>query len=336
LASTAVIQVKQGIGDVIWHLPFIRAIATKEPGGKVTFLTLPSTRALELLQAEPCIDRVIYFEHQGSEFKRAVNLAVLTALLRAKRFKRVWILDRTVRPALAAKLAGIPERIGPGDTAQRWLLTNDGIAPHHFRSIVTDWLRVFVESMGVPVPTTEPDLKLPDALLASVHERYAVAAHPWLVLGLGGSHTQKDWTDDNWSIFLDTLRRRATGTVFLIGGSDNRARADALIARSTGAAAINACDLSILEAAALLRLADLFVGPDSGPMNLAAAGATPAFGLFGSTPVLSYSKYIHAIEPDGGHSPDGMRRITPAQVMARIEPYLSAVIPAERSEGGNP
>src|ERR1051325_4673184 len=143
MASSAVIQVKQGIGDVIWHLPFIRAIAAKTPEGKVTFLTLPSTRAQELLQAEPCIDRVIYFDHQGSEFKRAVNLAVLTALLRAKKFQRVWILDRTTRPALAARMAGVPERIGPGGGPQRWLITNEGIEERHFRLIVTDWLRVF-------------------------------------------------------------------------------------------------------------------------------------------------------------------------------------------------
>ena len=87
---------------------------------------------------------------------------------------------------------------------------------------------------------------------------------------------------------------------------------------------IDACDLSIAESAALLRLADLFVGPDSGPMNLAAAGGTPAFGLFGSTPVLRYSKFIHAVEPaDGRQTPDGMARISPAQVLQRIEPYLA-------------
>jgi heptosyltransferase II len=32
---TAVIQVKPGIGDVIWHLPFIRAIAAATPCGTV-------------------------------------------------------------------------------------------------------------------------------------------------------------------------------------------------------------------------------------------------------------------------------------------------------------
>jgi hypothetical protein len=33
----AVIQVKPGIGDVIWHLPFIRAIAAAAPDWQVTF-----------------------------------------------------------------------------------------------------------------------------------------------------------------------------------------------------------------------------------------------------------------------------------------------------------
>jgi heptosyltransferase-2 len=57
-------------------------------------------------------------------------------------------------------------------------------------------------------------------------------------------------------------------------------------------------------------------------LNLAAAGGTEAFGLFGSTPVLTYSRFIHAIESPGGQTQDGMGRILPAQVLAAIEPYL--------------
>jgi hypothetical protein len=58
-------------------------------------------------------------------------------------------------------------------------------------------------------------------------------------------------------------------------------------------------------------------------LNLAAAAATEAFGLFGSTPLLTYSKFIHAIVPDGGPAPGGMHRISPAQVLQQIAPYLS-------------
>jgi heptosyltransferase-2 len=95
------------------------------------------------------------------------------------------------------------------------------------------------------------------------------------------------------------------------------------MAATPSLAAVNACDLPLIEAAALLRVADLFVGPSSGPLNLAAAGGTRAFGLFGSTPVLTYSKFIHAIVPEGGPCPGGMARIAPEQVLERIAPYLS-------------
>jgi lipopolysaccharide heptosyltransferase II len=89
---------------------------------------------------------------------------------------------------------------------------------------------------------------------------------------------------------------------------------------------VNACDLTIMEAAALTQRSDLFVGCDSGPMNLAAAVGTPAFGLFGPTPVLTYSRFIHAIQPEDGGAPtrDAVERILPATVLARIEPYLCA------------
>jgi heptosyltransferase II len=81
-----------------------------------------------------------------------------------------------------------------------------------------------------------------------------------------------------------------------------------------------------MEAAALLQQADLFVGADSGPMNLAAAVGTPAFGLFGPTPVLTYSRFIHAILPDDGGAPmpDRVERIAAGAVLVRIEPYLCA------------
>ncbi len=319
----AVIQVKPGIGDVIWHLPFIRAIAAAAPGGRVAFLAPPTSHARELLAAEPGVAEVIYFEHAGSELRRGLNLIRLAALLRRRRFAAIWILDRTMRPALAAWLAGVPERIGLGLGPQSVFITNAGVDHSHFHDHPIDWLRALMAAMNVPLPSTEPDLKLPDAMPAVISEKFKTAARPWIVLGIGASHPDKDWPDAHWAEFVASLRRRGSSTVFLIGGAANLARAQHFVAASSGADAVNACALALGEAAALLRLADLFVGPSSGPLNLAAAGGTDAFGLFGSTPVLTYSKFIHPIEPPGGPSPDGMRRISPAQVLAMIEPYLS-------------
>ena len=323
LTPHAVIQPKPGIGDVIWHLPFIRAIAAVSPGGQVTFLAPPTSGARELLAAEPAVAETIYFEHSGSELKRGVNLIRLAALLRRHRFRKIWILDRTIRPALAAYLAGIPERIGVGLTAQRRFITNDGIPQSHFHNFPIEWLVKLMADMGVPFTTTEPALRLPDETLKTIGKKFAAWPRPWLVLGVGASHPDKDWPDQRWMELLGGLRELTRGTIFLIGGPAQVARADNLISVTLGADAVNACGLKLIEATALLAHADLFIGTDSGPLNLAAAAGTDAFGFFGCTPVLKYSKYIHPIMPDGGPTLGGMARISPAQVLEHVRPYLS-------------
>ena len=317
----AVIQPKPGIGDVIWHLPFIRAIAAVSPGGRAVFLAPPTSGARELLAAEPAVAETIYFQHSGSELQRGINLIRLVALLRYRRFQKIWILDRTIRPALAAFLAGIPERIGVGLTGQRRFITNAGIPQSDFHNFPIEWLVRLMADMGVPFTTTEPGLHIPSETLAAIGERFADAPRPWIVLGIAASHPDKDWSAAYWQELLKALRKITAGTIFLIGGTANGARAEGLIAGTSGA--VNACGLKLIEATALLAHADLFMGADSGPLNLAAAVRTDAFGLFGCTPVLKYSKYIHPIVPDGGPARGGMARISPAHVLEQVQPYLS-------------
>jgi heptosyltransferase-2 len=323
VTPSAVIQVKPGIGDVIWHLSFIRAIAAVSPGQQVTFLAPPSSGAQELLAAERSVAETIYFEHAGSELQRGVNLLRLAVLLRRNGYRRVWILDRTIRPALASWLAGVPERIGLGLGPQRLFITNPGIDRRHFHDQPIDWLTALMAAMQVPLPTREPDLPVPAETLLAIDAKFAPEPRPWIVLGIAASHPDKDWPDGCWAELVAGLRQRTGGSIFLIGGPRTFQRAQDLIARAPDAALINACDLKLIEAMALLRHADLFVGANSGPLNLAAAAATDAFGLFGNTPVLTYSKYIHAVVPEGGRSPDGMARILPSAVLDSVTPYLA-------------
>ena len=283
----------------------------------MTFLAPPSSGAQELLAAEPSVAETLYFRHSGSELRRGrSNQLLLIARLRQRHFRRIWNLDRTIRPAQAAKLAGIPERIGLGLGPQRFFITNPGIGQNHFHDQPIDWLIALMAAMNVPLPTTEPDLPVPAATLAAIGDRYQSNLRPWIVLGMGGSHPDKDWSDFFWLEFLAGLRRRCTATIFLIGGPQNAARAKNLIEHTSGAAAINACDVKLIEALALLRLADLFIGTDSGPINLAVAAQTDAFALFGATPVLKYSKFIKPIVPDGRPCPGGMNGF-------RLPPYWS-------------
>jgi heptosyltransferase-2 len=245
-------------------------------------------------------------------------------MLRDLQCQTIWILDRTSRPAFAGWAAGIPNRIGLGFGRQRWFITNAGIDPKLRHAWPIEWLAALLEAMKIPCGTTKPELKLRPELLASIGRRFESCPRPWLVLGLGATNPARDWPTPSWQTFLGELRARTQGTVFLIGGPPQMERAHRLIAHTSGAPAVSACDLAVVEAAALLHHAKLFVGPDSGPMNLAVAAGTQAFGLFGASAVLIHARYVQAISPDDGRgpTPDGMQRISPAHVLARLEQHF--------------
>jgi lipopolysaccharide heptosyltransferase II len=320
---TAVIQAKRGIGDVIWHLPFVRAIASVSAESQITFMAPPTSRAKDLLAAEPSVLQTIYFEHGGSGLRRGINQIRLAKVLRQNSFQTVWILDRTLRPAIAAMLARIPERIGLGLGRQSLFITNSGIDQSHFHDHPIDWLRALMATMNVPLPSTEPALKVPSGTLTAIGERFNDYPRPWLIVGIGALHAEREWPHEYWVELLPELRRHSNGSFFFIGGPDYTTPAQNLIAQTNLNLAVNACNLSLIEAIALLHHADLFIGTDSAPMNLAAAVGTPAFALFGVNPVLSYSKFIHPLTPSGGPVPGGMQRISPSYVFEQVQPYLS-------------
>jgi heptosyltransferase II len=320
----AILQAQEGIGDVVWHLPYIRAIAETSPSGTVTFLSRPSSQAHEILEGESLIEQVLYYEARGSELMRGWHLAKLVRLLRSHRFNTLWILDRSSRAALAALLAGIPKRIGLGLGRQALLISNQGIPGEHIHHHPLTKLDALMDSMNIRLATTEPNLRLPPARLQRVSERFSSYERPWRILAFGAT-PPKDWPETSWLTFIALLRARISGTIFLIGGPNYQSRARRALAETSGCSLVNACDLSLGEAAALIKLADLFVGPDSGPMNLSAAVRTPTYGLFGASPVLTYSAHIHPIRPDDGrpHSPDGMQFISPERVLVEVNmsPY---------------
>ena len=321
----AIIQVKPGIGDTLWHLPFVRAIAANAPGGQVTFLAPPSSLAQELLIAEPKVAEVLYFTHGGNEFVRALNLVRLTNLLRRRRFLRIYILDRTTRPAVAAWLAGIPERIGIGLGAQRIWITNRGIDRKYFHEHPIGWLTQLMAAEHLHLLSTEPDLHVPPDALTGIDARFGALPRPWAVFGLGASHPDKDWPDEHWRVLLQGLARHTRATMIMIGGPSWHARAKRVIAES-GAEAVNACDLPIMKAAALLKRADLFAGADSGGLNLAAAVGTEAYGLFGATPALQYSRHIRVVRAtDDPTHRTPMHDIAPERLMAALVPRLAAL-----------
>ena len=57
--KTAVIHSYNGMGDLIWHLPYIHAVARQTKEKKVILFSKKTTNAHELLSADPYIEKII-------------------------------------------------------------------------------------------------------------------------------------------------------------------------------------------------------------------------------------------------------------------------------------
>lgn len=97
----------------------------------------------------------------------------------------------------------------------------------------------------------------------------------------------KRWTDEGWRALVEHLRRR--GLRVVVTGAPDDAERRYLDGLALPAERVLRLDgqLRLAETADLLRLAALYVGPDTSMTHLAAACATPMIAIFGPTdPVI--------------------------------------------------
>lgn len=302
-----------GIGDMVWHLPHIHAIAATTTAGRVDILAKPRSQADRLLCADPCVEHVLWVE-RDSRHAGVWGVFRLAALLRRKAYRRVWVLHTSFRYRLAAWLAGIPERIGYGIPWQSLLLSVPVRLPAESRTQAIARADALLDGLELPRTEPEPRLSLLPAAEQAVAQRFADWSQPWITLGIGSSEPRKQWGAARFAELGLALHRRQAGSIFIVGGPGERSLADEILRRlrEGGGRVADAVALPLEQTAALLARSRHYIGNDTGILNMAAALGTPALGLFGGSLPLTHSRLIHAVTPPAGQS--GMVAITVDQV----------------------
>src|SRR5258707_14398025 len=99
----AVVQPLPGIGDMIWHLPHIRAIAA-HVGEPVTLIAKPRSAADQIFSAEQTVRDVFWLdrnpEGRHGEHDGGLGVFHVVSSLRARRFRAVYLLhhSKTIAP----------------------------------------------------------------------------------------------------------------------------------------------------------------------------------------------------------------------------------------------
>lgn len=329
VAGTLVIQPLPGIGDMVWHLPHLEAIARACPDGAVSVLTKRRSRAEELFAGSTFVRDVLWLERAQSGERPGrhdgpLGAWRLAADLRMHGFRTAWILHDSPRYALAARLAGIPERHGFGTGRQRRLLSDRRVlerADRHLPTVDKATRLLALHGLAVdPTPRFEPAA----AASAGIAARHGHRPRPWIGLGVGSSETFKQWGVERFAALANRLAATVGGTVFALGGPAEAALVEA-IGAAAGDTVVPAVGLPLGEAAALARACDAVVGNDTGLLNLSAATGVATVGLFGGSPPLTQYPNLIALQPPEGavYRVDRMAAIEVEAVVSAVQACLS-------------
>jgi heptosyltransferase-3 len=104
---------------------------------------------------------------------------------------------------------------------------------------------------------------------------------PIVAVSAGTKNQANDWEEDNWLQLIGYLSLMLAGwQLVLIGGGDEKERADKCVALWNGNA-VNLCgQTSPRVSGAVLKKARFFIGHDSGPMHLAAGLGVTCVAIF--------------------------------------------------------
>src|SRR5580692_1740613 len=168
--SVAVVQPLPGIGDMVWHLPHIQAIAAHF-GEPVTLVAKPRSLADQLMESDPAVRDVLWVD-LNPEGRRGAHdglrgTVCLASELRTRRFRTFIMLHHSHTIAAAALLAGIPHRQGYGWGAQRWLLSGGPYLPKEVARLNPNARATrFLEAAGIALQSAEPRFSVRHASLA--------------------------------------------------------------------------------------------------------------------------------------------------------------------------
>ena len=274
------------IGDIILTTPAVRALRRALPGAELVYVVEEAYR--KLVEGNPDIDRVVAVPKGAS---RGELLALARALPK-ERFDAVIDFHGGPRASLLAFLSGAKVKVGYA-VKYRGILYDIRVprTPEQGRIHSVENHVNLVRALGVAVGEI-PGLVLPrgQAPILDLQGR-----GPHIVLHIGAGNRFRYWGTDNL-VRLVRLLGEAPGTrVALIGGAEDKAAEAEILEKAPGTLSFVGA-LALAGTAELIRRAAVFVGPDSGPMHIAAAVGTPIVAWFGPTVPANFAPW----KPAGG------------------------------------
>lgn len=329
------------IGDVINTLPTLSLLRSARPDARISFVV--EDRAAELVIGHPCVDQVFVFERRRfrellragpagwGRLRREVRSYI--AEIRAAAPDVALDFQGNLKGAVHSAASGARRRLGfaRGHSLEgsRFVATETVVPPAEERHRVDKFCSL-LGPLGIAGDERIYQLPVsPDAIARAAAYRESTGlddggfavVHP----GTSDKGAAKRWSPDRFGAVVSELERRGGVRVLVTWGPGEEGLAREVLRAAGGAGVIGPRPNSLLDLAALLARACLFVSGDTGPMHLAAAQGIPCLALFGPKDPAVYRPYganHRVIHKPGANGVGTMAAIESAEVVEQAMQML--------------
>ena len=254
--------------------PVIR-ILKQQLGAEVHFLTKEAFAPI--LLSNPYVDKVITLKEDFSQ---------LIVALKEQQYDFVADLHHNLRTLRIKQALGRPSRSFHKLNFEKWLLVRTGINRLPEKHIVDRYMET-VKSLGVRNDHAGLDFTIPPSNEVTISSTIGYAPKSYAVIVIGAAHQTKCLTTRQVAALIELLHF----PVVLLGGKDESAKAQEILAMVPGKEVFDACGkFDLYQSASVLQQAMTIIAHDTGMMHIAAAlqkpqvvvwgNTVPAFGMF--------------------------------------------------------
>ena len=326
--NICIVYTHHKLGDLIWQLPYIKAISDHH-NQKIDLVVREKTQAKNILKDIKHINLINYNNFRKGIFYW-IDVLKLIKIFLLNKYTHVYILDKVNKPAIAAKLSGVKNIIGPGiGNQKKWLTVEKFLTSEDWNLSYSEQSQKLLSIHSIKLDSIYPEIEINTERFEKDHADLQVKGKK-ISFGIDSFEDYKIWFEEYFIELADKLyEKKIFDYIYLICGPDKSYLADNIIKNSKRSYFINCSKKDLGGIILALKNSNFLVGNNSGPLNLAAALNVRSFGLIANDPVdeLKFSK-IDIITPQNYDNircreREGMKKLSVERVFTKILDYLN-------------
>ncbi len=293
------------IGDVVDVLPALRSLRSNFPESRISWLV--EDRASEILSDHPDIDEVIVFPRKKWQREILKPNMVLRTISDAMSFYKklhsegydlVLDFQGNIKSGIMDMITGTDNRVGFGKGFCKefnYLFTRHKAYPQNKREHRIDKNLSLLNEIGFKTRFQNPELPVSrqdQQYISGFIDENNSNSVPIIIINPCSSEygSYKRWSTVNFAKLADMILEKHKVKVVFIWGPGELEIVNDIVTYMEQKALVS-CKTTMKQLIELIRLADLYIGGDTGPLHIASTLCIPSVAIFGPKDPILYGPY---------------------------------------------